>query len=400
MPKLAAPLSEIKVRTAKPKAKPYKLSDGDNMYLLIKPSGSKHWYMNFRLNGKRDTASFGPYPEVSLAEAREKRLAARKLVKDGINPNKHKNEAKQAVQVAASNTFEAVAWEWFEHHIKPKSESHSSRCRSYLENYLLPYLGGLPIASIEAPTLLECLRRLEGRTNKQGNAITETANRVRAQMSQLWRYAIATGKVQRDIAADLKGALKKHVSKNYSHITDPAVLGQLVRDINTYRGAPVVKAALCMTPLVWTRPGELRNAKWSEIFLDAKEWRYVATKTKADHVVPLSNQVVQILKDLRPLTGKSEYVFKGRDNTRPISDGTVNQALKSLGYSSDIIQPHGFRHTAATMLAERGWPEHEIERQLSHKIPGVKGVYQKAQYLDSRREMMQEWADYLDEISV
>ena len=399
MPKLATPLSDIKVRTAKPKAAPYKLPDGDGMYLLIQPNGSKLWRMDYRLNGKRGTASFGAYPQVTLAEARDKRLEGRRLIADGVAPAQHKLAAKQAVLAISANTFESVAWEWFENKIKPKSESHQSRCRSYLEKDLIPYLGKLPIASIEAPALLECLRRMEGRTNSKGNLITETTNRVRALMSQLWRYAISTGKAQRDIAADLKGALKAHKGTQYSYITDPAILGQLIREIRNYKGGAVVKAALSLTPLIWSRPGELRKAKWSEIDLDAKQWRYVATKTNADHIVPLSDQAVRILRDLHPLTISSEYVFRGKQNSRPISEGTVNGALRSLGYTADIIQPHGFRHTAATMLAERGWPEHEIERQLSHKAQGIKQVYQKAQYLDSRTNMMQAWADYLDQIA-
>lgn len=399
MPKLATPLSAIEIKNAKPKDKPYPLSDGGGMYLLVKPNGSKLWQMDYRLNGKRGTASFGAYPEVTLSQAREKRLEARRLIADGIAPAQHKLAAKKAVLAVTANTFESVAWEWFDNKIKPLSESHQSRCRSYLEVDLIPYLGKRPIASIEAPDLLECLRRMENRTNSKGRTITETTNRVRALMSQLWRYAIATGKAQRDIAHDLKGALKPHKGENYSHITDPAVLGQLIRDMKSYHGALVVKAAVLLTPLIWCRPGELRHARWSEIDLNAKQWRYVATKTQADHIVPLSDQAVRILKELQPLTGSGEYVFRGRDNKRPISDGTVNRALQTLGYGSDIIQPHGFRHTAATMLAEQGWNVDEIDRQLSHKKQGVAGVYQKAQYLESRTRMMQAWSNYLDQIS-
>lgn len=399
MPKLASPLSDVKVRTSKPKSASYKLPDGDSMYLFIQPNGSKLWRMDYRLNGKRNTASFGSYPEVTLAEARDRRLEARRLIDAGIAPTQHKLAAKQAVLAVTANTFESVAWEWFENKIKPLSESHQSRCRSYLENDLIPYLGKLPIASIEAPALLECLRRMETRTNARAKPITETTNRVRGLMGQLWGYAIATGKAQRNVANDLKGALKPHKGENYSHITDPAVLGQLIRDIRNYRGSIVVRAALCLTPLLFTRPGELRKARWSEIDLDAKQWRYIATKTQADHIVPLSDQAVAILRDLYPLTSSSEHVFRGRDNKRPISDGTVNQALKSLGYDSDTIQPHGFRHTAATMLAELRFSPDEIERQLSHKAPGIRGVYQKAQYLESRTKMMQAWADYLDKIA-
>lgn len=400
MPKVATPLTATQIKNAKPKDNPYKLSDGKGLYLHVTPKGSKLWKMDFTLHAKRKTASFGEYPEVSLEQARERCLAARALIRDGIDPVQHKNHEQQAAKVEAFNTFEAVAWEWFEHHVKPKSPKHVSRTRAYLEHDLLPDLGKLPIASIEAPTLLECLRKIEARKNRDGANCTETANRVRSQMSALWRYAIATGKAKHDIAHDLRGALQKHVGENYSYITDPAVLGRLVHDVKTYKGQPVVKAALRLTPLVFQRPGELRNAKWSEIFFDSKEWRYIASKTKAEHVVPLSTQAIQILQDLQQFTGSREYVFAGIRGTRPISNNTVNKAFKRLGYSSDVIQPHGFRHTAATMLAERGWQEPEIERQLSHKAQGIKDVYQKAQYLPRRHEMMQEWANYLDELSL
>jgi integrase len=389
MPKQARPLTDIQIRAAKSKDKQYKLSDGDGMYLLVKPNGSKHWRMDYYLHDKRGTAALGSYPEVPLAEARDKRLQARKLIAEGIAPVQHKQAAKQAVLAVTANIFEAVAWEWFEHHISTKSESHASRCRSYLENDLIPYLGKLPISSIEAPALLECLRRIESRTNSQGKTITETSNRVRALMSQLWRYAIATGKAQRDIAADLRGALKPHEGKNYSHIIDSAELGELLRVMKCYRGSIVVRAAVRLTPLFFVRPGELRHAKWREIDFDAKQWRYVSSKTKTDHIVPLSEQAAAILKDLQPLTGNGEYVLRGVDKTRPISDGTVNRALKSLGYDSSIIQPHGFRHTAATMLAELGWPPNEIERQLSHKESGIKNVYQKAQYVNFHANLTQ-----------
>lgn len=399
MPATAKPLTNTEIKNAKPKDTQYKMSDGGSMYLLVKPNGSKLWQMDYRLHDKRLTASFGSYPEVSLASAREQRTEARRLVAEGIHPGQHKAAVKKAARAVAANTFEAVAWEWFELHIKPKSLVYQERTRGYLERDLIPYLGRLPIASIEPPALLECLRRVENRKNNRGNTPTETVNRIRAEMSQLWRYAIVTGRAKNDIAHSLRGALKRHVGTNYSHLTDPALLGKLVRDIKDYGGSPVVKAALRLMPLLFARPGELRNARWSEIDFDAKQWRYVATKTNADHIVPLSDQAVKILRELQPVTGTSELVFKGRGEGT-IAPNAVNQALKYLGYGNDVIQPHGFRHTAATMLADRlGFPEHEIERQLSHKVAGVKGVYQKAQYLESRTKMMQAWADYLDQIS-
>jgi integrase len=369
------------------------------MYLLIKPSGSKHWHMDYRLNEKRLTASFGPYPEVSLADAREKRSEARRRIVAGIQPTKHKRAARQAVLAVAANTFESIAWEWYELKIKPKSEVHQSRTRANLEKDPLPYLGKLPLGLIEASDLLVCLRRMQSRTDNRGNPITESTPRVHAQASDIWRYAISTGRAKHDIAADLIGALQPHVSMRYTHIKDPAILSKLIIDIRGYGGSIVTKAALSLLPLLWSRPGKLRQAKWSEIDLDGKQWRYVATKTKTDHIVPLSDQAVAILRERQPFSGASEYVFAGRADDKPFAPNTLNQALKYLGYPNDIIQPHVFRHTPTTMLAKRGWRPKEIERQLSHKTPDMPGVYQKVQYLESRTRMMQDWSHYLDEIA-
>lgn len=397
MPKLATPLTDAKIKNAKPAGKTYTLADGGGMYLEIAATGSKIWRMSYRqASGKTNRLTFGAYPLVSLQDAREKRAQARKLLLDGIDPSTHKKTQQAAQKEAHANGFEVVAWDWFETKIKPLSENHVSRTRAYLEKDLIPYLGKSPITEIKAPDLLKCLRRIESRKNNRGELVTETANRVRTLMSGLWRYAIQTGRAERDIAADLKGALKKHVSRNFAHITDPALLGQLICDIDTYDGTPATKAALQLLPLVFTRPGELRHAQWADINFDSKEWRYLSAKTRIDHVVPLADQAVAILKTMQPLTGSGEYIFSTGTGSRPISEATINKALKTLGYANDVIQPHGFRHTASTMLAELGWDENKIERQLSHLVQGVKGKYQKAKYLDDRREMMQAWADYLD----
>ncbi|MBC3830736.1 integrase arm-type DNA-binding domain-containing protein [Undibacterium amnicola] len=407
MPKLATALTDTTLRNAKGKDKPYKLSDGGGLFLLVNENGAKYWRMDYRFNGKRLRLAFGKYPDVSLVVARSKRADANELLASGIDPSETKRterieqtQHKETIQREASGlplsgSFEEVALEWFETKIKPLSASHSNRTMAYLKNDLIPYLGKLPMIDIKAPALLECLRRVESRKNKQGKSVTETANRVREQMGQLWRYAIATGRAERDIATDLRGALEVHVQKNFSHITDPKLLGQLMRDVETYSGAPVTVAALRILPLVFTRPMELRTARWADINLETKEWRYFSTKTKIDHIVPLATQVVELLKALQPLTGMGEYVFGVRSGQRPLSEITINQALKSLGYGGDVIHPHGFRHTAATMLAELGWDENTIDRQLSHLAQGVKGVYQKAKYIEDRRKMMQAWADYL-----
>jgi integrase len=380
-----------------------RLDDGGGLYLLLTvKGGGRAWRFDYTIAGKRKTISLGAYPDTSLKLARQQAEAARKEVAAGSDPSATR-KAKKAVQktllhaerreasgLPAVDSFEFVAREWYEARAADWSSSHSSRTLAYLEKDLFPWIGKSPIAEIKAPALLECLRRVEER------GATETANRLREQAGQIWRYAIATGRADRDIAADLRGALKPHVAKNYSHITDPKQLGQLLRDIEVYAGSPMVKTALRLLPLVFTRPGEFRSAKWADIDLTAKEWRYVATKTDADHIVPLSDQAILYLREIHPLTGNGEYVFGIRAGARPLSESTINQALKTLGYSSELIQPHGFRHTAATMLAEMGWNTEAIDRQLAHKEQGVKGVYQKAQYLDERRRMMQAWADYAD----
>jgi integrase len=396
-------LTDTSVKNAKQADKAFKMYDDGGLFLLVTPTagkGGKRWRFKYRFDGKEKLLAFGTYPEVSLKEARNLRDDARKLLANNQDPNEVKKTQNTIKQLVAESTFEAVAMEWFKVKIMPLSASHSGRTLAYLKNDLIPYLGEMPIAEIKAPELLECLRRIAARKNKQGNPVTETANRVREQMGQLWRYAIATGKADRDIAADLRGALEAHVQKNFSHITDPRLLGQLMRDVEGYGGAPVTVAALRILPLVFTRPMELRMAKWADIDLDLREWRFFSSKTKIDHIVPLATQVVELLRGLQPHTGMGEFVFGVRSGQRPLSEITINQALKSLGYGSDIIHPHGFRHTAATMLAEMGWDESMIDRQLSHLTPGVKGVYQKAKYIEDRTKMMQAWADYLDKLKL
>lgn len=380
-----------------------RLDDGGGLYLLLAvKGGGRAWRFDYTIAGKRKTISLGTYPDTSLALARKKADTARKQVAGGIDPSEARKatkaeqkttiqaEKREAKGLPPDGSVEQVAREWYEARAVDWSKSHASRTLAYLENDIFPWLGRQAMLELKAPALLECLRRVEDR------GATESANRLREQCGQIWRYAIATGRADRDIAADLRGALKPHVGKNFSHITDPKELGRLLRDVEGYEGTPMVKAALRLLPLVFTRPGEFRAARWADIDLDAKEWRYISSKKEVDHIVPLSDQAAQYLRDLQPFTGAGAYVFGVRAGARPLSENTVNAALKSLGYSSDIIQPHGFRHTAATMLAELGWNTEAIDRQLSHKEKGVKGVYQKAQFLDERRRMMQAWADYVD----
>ena len=400
-------LSDTTLRALKAGATEYKgkqrLDDGGGLFLLLSvKGGGRAWRFNYTFAGKRKMISLGKYPDTTLATARGKAKTAREQVAKGIDPSSVRKEQRsdQQTQIAeekreasglpALDSFAQIALEWFDGRKHTWSDSHASRTLAYIEKDLMPWIGRNPIAEIEAPTLLECLRRVEAR------GASEAANRLRAMAGQIWRYAIATGKAKRDIAADLIGALTPHVSKQFSHITDPKQLGQLLRDIAAYTGTPMVKTALNVLPLVFTRPAEFRCAKWIDIDLDAKEWRYVATKTNADHIVPLSDQVIRHLKEIQALTGHGEYVFGIRAGERPLSENTINAALKTLGYGSDVIQPHGFRHTAATMLAELGWNTEAIDRQLAHKEQGIKGIYQKAQYLEERKRMMQAWADYAD----
>lgn len=400
-------ISDTTLRALKADAKEIdgkkRFDDGGGLYLLLEvKGGGRAWRLDYTIAGKRKTISLGTYPDTTLKLARQQADAARKQVAAGVDPSAARKAKKteQKIVIAAekreakglppAGSLEEVAREWYGKMEPDWSDSHAKRTLSYLENDIFPWLGRQQVADIKAPALLECLRRVEER------GATESANRLREQCGKIWRYAIATGRAERDIAADLRGALKPHISKNFSHITDPKELGRLLRDVEGYEGTPMVKAALRLLPLVFTRPGEFRAARWEDIDLDAKEWRYVSSKREVDHIVPLADQVVAALREMLPLTGTGAYVFGVRAGARPLSENTINQALKALGYSSDVIQPHGFRHTAATMLAELGWNTEAIDRQLTHKEKGVKGVYQKAQYLDERRRMMQAWADYVD----
>jgi integrase len=336
--------------------------------------------------------------------ARIKAVAAREAVAEGSDPsaarkairvmqqNSILSEKREAAGLPIVDSFEFIAREWYEARTATWSKSYAAKTLAALEKDLFPWLGKLPIVEIKAKALLTCLKKVEER------GAAEVSRKLRGQAGEIWRYAIATDRAENDIAAALRGALKPRIKKNYSHFKDPKQLGQFLREVESYCGSPMVKTALRLLPLVFSRPGEFRTAKWADIDLDAKEWRYVAVKTNADHIVPLSTQAIKYLRDLYPLTGNGDFVFGVRAGARPLSDGTINAALKSIGYTSDVIQPHGFRHTAATMLAELGWNTEAIDRQLAHKEAGVKGVYQKAQYLDERKKMMQAWADYLEKI--
>jgi integrase len=394
------PLTDIAIRTAKPGGKDYKLTDGQGLYLLVTVRGAKLWRIDYRHGYKpgtdkprRLTLALGAYPAVSLRDARERRDAARKLISQGVDPGETRKAQKTAMQERAANSFEVIAREWLARWKANKAPSHIEKVSARLENDVFPWLGLRPIAEISAVEVLETLRRIERR------GAIETAHRAKQNISQIMRYAIATGRALRDPCPDLRDAMMQTKGGHFASITDPESVGKLMCDIDSYTGGYVVRAALLLTPLVFARPGELRKARWSDIDFDKAEWRYTTSKTGAEHLVPLSRQALAILSDLYPLTGRSGLVFKGQQPGKPISDGTINSALRRLGYDTQRdITGHGFRAMARTMLAEIHEMKPEwIEHQLAHAVPDMNGTaYNRTKYIKQRRNMMQVWSDYLD----
>lgn len=382
-------LTDSAIRNTKPAAKPIKLSDGEGMYLLLNPNGARWWRFDYRFADKRKTLSLGTYPDTGLKLAREKRDDARKLLASGIDPS----AKRQAEKVAVADTFESIAREWFAKFAPGWAKGHADKIISRLERDLFPWIGSKPIASIEPPELLACLQRIEKR------GALDTAHRAHQNAGQVFRYAVATGRAQRDPSGDLRGALPPARHVHYATITEPARVGELLRAIDGYRGGLVVKCALRLAPLVFTRPGELRKAAWSEFDLDKAEWRIPAErmKSRVKHNVPLSKQALSILRELQPLTGATGILFPGRDRRKPMSENTTNAALRRLGYDGSEFTSHGFRSMASTLLNEQGWPRDAIERQLAHgEHDKVRAAYNHAQHMPERRKMMQAWADYLD----
>ncbi|MEW8293626.1 MAG: integrase arm-type DNA-binding domain-containing protein [Candidatus Thiodiazotropha sp.] len=386
-------LTDTAIRKAKPRedGKARKLFDGGGLFLLVKPNRARYWRLKYRFHGKEKLLALGVYPDVSLKSARDKRDDARKQIAAGIDPS----EARKAEKAARSseNSFEAIAREWWSKHKPNWSESHSSRIMLRLENDVFPWIGSKPIQDITPPELLTVLRRVENR------GALETAHRIHQSCGQIFRYAIATLRAERDTAADLKGALPPTNQKHHASITDPKLIGELLRAIDGYQGQFITRCALRLAPLTFVRPGELRHAEWSEIDLDKAEWRIPAEKMKMKtvHIVPLSTQAVAILNEIKPLTGHSKYVFPSvRTLKRPMSENTVTAALRRLGYASGEMTGHGFRSMASTILNEQGWHRDAIERQLAHmERDSVRAAYNYAEHLPERIKMMQAWSDYL-----
>jgi integrase len=385
-------LTDTAIRKARPAEKPLKLTDGAGLYLLLNPNGSRWWRFDYRFGGKRKTLSMGTYPDTGLADARAKRDIARRQVQAGVDPGVHRKAVRAAGAARAANSFAVIAEEWLAK--QRMSAATLKKARWTLDKLVLPFIGNRPVAEIDPPEMLKLLERIE-----QGGA-HETAHRTKQRCSQIFRYAIATHRADRDPTADLRGALTPAKVTHRAAITDPAKVGELLRAIDGYTGSFVVRCALKLAPLVMARPGELRQAEWAEIDLDRSEWRIPAGKMKMreEHTVPLSSQAVAVLRELHPLTGKGRYVFPSeRSRQRPMSDGTVNAALRRMGFDKSTMTSHGFRAMASTRLNELGYPPDVIERQLAHAERNkVRAAYNRAQYMEERKRMMQEWADYLD----
>lgn len=390
------PLKDVTCRNAKPKEKAYKLADEKGLYLFIKPNGTKLWRLKYRFLGKEKSLSIGIYPDVSLQAARNVRDNARTQLTDKIDPGLAKQVSKRSAKEAAENSFEMIAREWYTKFSTKWSPSHGERILRRLEKDIFPWLGKRPIAEINALELLNVLRRMENR------GAIETAHRAKQNCGQVFRYAIATGRAERDPSADLKDAIPPPKKTHHASIIKPSEIGALLRAIESYQGHFVTKCALKLAPLVFVRPGELRHAEWQEFNLATGEWRIPAEKMKMRvmHIVPLSKQAIEILREIRALTGDGKYVFPSvRSSKRPMSENTVLAALRRLGYDKSEMTGHGFRSMASTLLNEQGWNADAIERQLAHgERNTVRAAYNYAEYLSERKKMMQHWADYLDDL--
>lgn len=394
MPKRIISLTDVKIAKAKPQKNPQTMFDGNGLYLLITPAGGKLWRFKYRFEGKEKLLALGAYPEISLADARERRAIARKQIANGIDPASVKKAQKQA-DTKETETFEVVAREWHTKFTPTWSISHSNTTISRMVRDLFPWIGKRPISEIKAPELLGALRRVESR------GALESARRLKIIAGQVFRYAVATGRAERDPSGDLRGALATPTEKHHAAIIDPKEVAPLLRAIEGYQGTFVVKCALRLAPMFFVRPGELRQAEWVEMDLDEAVWNIPANKMKMRqvHIVPLCHQAVETLAELKELTGASRYVFpSGRSFARPMSNNAILAALRRMGYDKDTMSGHGFRAMARTILDEvlQVRPDF-IEHQLAHAVRDPNGrAYNRTAHLEERRKMMQVWADYLD----
>lgn len=397
MPKRIVPLSDMQVSRAKSQAKDVKLFDGGGLFLMITPTGGKLWHFKYRFDGKEKKLSFGSYPSISLSDARQRREDAKKLLANGVDPSEIKKAQKAATVAVTENAFEIVAREWHTKFSGSWSPSHAETTLRRIELDVFPVLGARPVGEIKAMELLTMLRRIESR------GALETAHRVRTICGQVFRYAVATGRAERDPAVDLKGALPPYKKGHLAAITDPKAVIPLLRAIDGYQGSFVVKCALQLAPLFFVRPGELRQAEWSEFDFEKAEWNIPAErmKMKVAHLVPLSIQALNVLQELQTLTGRSKYLFPcHRSYARPMSNNAINAALRRMGFDKDEMTGHGFRAMARTILDEvlQVRPDY-IEHQLAHAVRDPNGrAYNRTAHLAERIKMMQQWADYLDNL--
>jgi integrase len=399
-------LTDAQCRAAKANGtKSTRLYDGAGLYLEARATGARLWRLKYRYLGKEKLLALGSFPVVTLAAARAAATEARRHLAQGIDPGAKRQIDKQLKLLAAGNTFESIGREWHLKFAPGWAKTHADKVLVRLTKNVFPWIGSRPISELEPLELLSVLRRMEQR------GALDTARRTRQYISSIFRYAISTGRAQRDSAADLVGAIAAPQKNSFAAITDPAEFGKLLRAIDAYEGDITTRTALALAPLFFCRPGELRGMRWSEVDLEACEWRLPPARQKlkmaakrsnrtGDHIVPLASQAVALLKDIKPLTEKTGFVFPSkRDKKRSMSDGTVNAALRRLGFEKEQITGHGFRHTASTMLNEQGWSPDAIECQLSHQDADVvRGIYNRAKYLPERKRMMQAWADHLDKL--
>jgi integrase len=390
-------LAATAVRQAKPKDKAYKMTDGKGLYLLVHPQNGKYWRYDYRFTGKRKTLALGVFPDISLSDARALHQQAREKLSAGIDPAEIKRVEKLTKNLAAADSFEAIGREWFNHKVQNKSENHKVRVLRILEKDLIPSLGHRPISKITAPELLAALRKIEKR------GAVDIAHRAKQTSSLIFRYAIATGRAERDPSSDLTGALQSKTKKHHAAITNPKEVGDLMKAIDVFNGTMVVKTALQLSALLFQRPGEIRHMEWTEINWGESRWEIPAEKMKMKqpHIVPLSSQALNLLRELQRLTGRGKYVFpSARGASRPLSENGVRTALRTMGYTNDKMTPHGFRAMARTIMDEIlsirvDW----IEHQLAHAVRDTNGrAYNRTSHLKGRSEMMQTWADYLKEL--
>ena len=389
-------LSDLSIRRATAKKKPYKRADGGGLYLLVTVKGAKYWRFDYRFQAKRKTLSLGVYPRIGLQQARQQHLQAKEQLDQGIDPCQQRQIIKLVQGDHHSSHFEAIAREWHQRYYTTWSPAYAQTILHRLVVNIFPLIGGRDIATIEPLELLAPLRKVEAR------GALHTAHRLQAVCSRIFRYAVATGRCQYDPCRDLRGALPPAKSGHFASLTDPQQVAALLRAIEDYRGDYTTLYALRLSPYVFVRPGELRQAEWHEIDFETKQWRIPAAKMKMrrEHIVPLSRQSLRLFQEIQALNAQRRYIFSSlRSPQRPISNNTLNAALRRMGYRKDQMTAHGFRSVASTLLNEQGFKADIIEKQLAHEEPNaIRAAYNRAEYLPERTQMMQHWADYLDHL--